>query len=73
MIRNPNEIQEGAKKIRILVAGYPSGREPEVPICPVCDAECDTIYIGHNGDYIGCENCVTTRDAWEVIENLSDN
>ncbi len=23
MIRNPNEIQEGAKKIRILVAGYP--------------------------------------------------
>ncbi len=53
--------------------GYPSGREPEFPKCPVCDAECDTIYIGHNGDYIGCENCVTTRDAWEVIENLSDN
>ena len=23
MIRNPNEIQEGAKKIRILIAGYP--------------------------------------------------
>ena len=23
MIRNPNEIQEGAKKIRMLIAGYP--------------------------------------------------
>ena len=23
MIRNPNDIQEGAKKIRMLIAGYP--------------------------------------------------
>lgn len=23
MIRNPNDIQDGAKKIRMLIAGYP--------------------------------------------------
>jgi len=54
-------------------SGYPTGKEPKSPQCPVCDAECDTIYLDHNGDYIGCENCVTTKDAWDVMEDLSAN
>lgn len=27
MIRNPNDIQDGAKKIRMLIAGYPRHRQ----------------------------------------------
>ena len=53
--------------------GYPSGNEPEHPICPACGSECDTIYVDNCGDYIGCENCVTTKDAWEVMESISEN
>ena len=31
MIRNPNEIQEGAKRIRILIAGYPGIGKTTIP------------------------------------------
>ena len=49
--------------------GYPYGKEPEYPHCPICGAECDTIYI-RNEDYevIGCSECLSSRDAWEVEE-----
>ena len=32
MIRNPNEIQEGAKKIRMLIAGYPGIGKSTLPL-----------------------------------------
>lgn len=38
MIRNPNDIQEGAKKIRMLIAGYPSIMEIRAGLEPVIAA-----------------------------------
>lgn len=46
--------------------GYPNGKEPVYPICPVCGEECETIYVDMYGQHIGCDICVTTKDAWEV-------
>lgn len=46
--------------------GYPDGKEPTYPHCPICGAECDTMYQDRYGAYIGCDCCVTTKDAWEV-------
>lgn len=36
----------------------------DYPICPVCGEECDTIVLNENRNVIGCENCLTIRDAW---------
>lgn len=35
------------------------------PRCPVCGAECSTIYRDRYGDAVGCDECVTAIDAWE--------
>ena len=46
--------------------GHPDGKEPTYPHCPVCGEECDTIYKDKEHDIVGCDNCVSTADAWEV-------
>lgn len=50
--------------------GYPDGKEPPQPVCPVCGAECETMYQDRydKGEYIGCDVCVEAEDAWEVSE-----
>jgi len=49
--------------------GYPAGREPFWPICPICGEETDTVYkqIG-TGNIVGCYNCIITIDAWDDPE-----
>ncbi|MBT9167940.1 MAG: hypothetical protein DDT20_00868 [Firmicutes bacterium] len=46
--------------------GYPDGKEPKQPICPICSRKADTFYVGERGDILGCEECVCARDAWEI-------
>lgn len=38
------------------------------PTCPICNSDCETFYydFSGDGDIIGCENCVSTKDAWQV-------
>ena len=48
--------------------GYPDGKDPEFPICPICGKECDTVYRNSDREIVGCSECVTTDDAWEVDE-----
>ena len=52
--------------------GYPDGKEPTYPHCPVCSAECDTIYKNSDGDIVGCDECISTADAWEAEECFPD-
>ena len=49
--------------------GYPDGKEPVSPHCPICGEECETIYRErYGGLYVGCNVCVETKDAWEVSD-----
>lgn len=48
--------------------GYPDGKEPKYPRCPVCGKECETIYRHVSGLFIGCDVCIETKDAWGVAE-----
>lgn len=53
---------------------------PELPLeppeekmyeCPICGAElcgASTVYIDEFGDIIGCEDCVSTKDAANYFE-----
>ena len=45
--------------------GHPNGKEPEYPICPICGAECDEVYLGKDDDVVGCMECIKPANAWE--------
>ena len=43
------------------------------PICPICGESCNELYTDKNGDIIGCDNCVSTIDAWEWLQDQELN
>lgn len=47
--------------------GLPPWNDGRKPRCPVCGEECETLYQLHDGEIVGCESCVETVDAWEVL------
>lgn len=49
---------------RALETGYPNGT-PTYPECPVCGAECETIFKDKDGYIFGCDCCIKKVDAWE--------
>lgn len=49
--------------------GHPYGKAPETPRCPVCGSETDTLYRNDNFDVVGCDECLTAYDAWELMED----
>ncbi len=52
----------------LMRTGYPDGKEPTYPHCPVCGRECEIIYRNEKRDPVGCEICTTQTDAWEAPE-----
>lgn len=43
----------------------PPGEPENIPHCPICGKECDTIYRDRDYEIVGCEECITAYDAWE--------
>lgn len=49
--------------------GYRDGKDPTYPGLPrSAEQTCETIYISADNEIVGCDQCMTTRDAWEVTE-----
>ena len=44
--------------------GHPF-RHSEYPICPECLEECETVYKDSEGNIVGCDRCLTEREAWD--------
>lgn len=38
--------------------GWPTGKEPDYPVCPVCDDEPSTVYFDTLNNLIGCDTCI---------------
>lgn len=53
--------------------GYPDGKEPEQPICPSCGEETDTFYISADKEILGCDNCISRRDAWDFVDEEKED
>lgn len=34
-------------------------------ICPICGAECETIYTDRGNNVVGCEECLTAHEVWD--------
>ena len=47
------------------LTGYPDGKEPEYPHCPVCGEECSEIYR-NDLEIVGCDECIDTRSLDEA-------
>lgn len=42
--------------------------EPLEPIeCPICQDECSEFFFDVNGYIVGCDSCITSRDAYEYL------
>lgn len=46
--------------------GTPDGKKPSYPVCPNCHQTCERVYKDKGGDILGCDNCVTEMDAYDV-------
>lgn len=46
--------------------GWPGGKEPKEPRCPVCGENCEVIYQDLYGVFVGCDVCMKARDAYEI-------
>lgn len=47
--------------------GYPDGKEPEPPLCPLCGGECEIIYrTKEDHEIVGCDLCIERIDPWEI-------
>ena len=47
------------------VTGWPDGKEPRQPVCPICGQECERVYENQFSMWVGCDVCLTESDAWE--------
>lgn len=63
-----NEIPDHPVIRNLEATGYPDGKEPEYPHCPLCGEECETIYKDRYGAYVGCDVCIDTINAWDVSD-----
>lgn len=63
----PHNIPDHPVIRNMEATGYPDGKEPEIPCCPVCDRECEKIYKHTESlEIVGCDNCIVGLDPWEV-------
>ena len=53
------------------VHDYPEPVEEPVPVCPVCGAECEKLYMIGN-DVVGCDECMWEQDAYEYMEEMRE-
>lgn len=53
----------------LMQTGYPDGKEPDWPRCPVCGQECETFYYSkQHHEVMGCEICLLEQSSWEYWE-----
>ena len=52
---------------------YP-GPPPEkpMPVCPICGEECETYFFDAANMIVGCDHCISERDAYEYLEEAKN-
>lgn len=63
-----SDLPDAAHIRNLRNTGYRDGKDPTYPVCPICDQTCETIYTSADNEIVGCDQCMTTRNAWEVTE-----
>lgn len=48
--------------------GYPDGKEPRMPKCPICGEPCHTVYSNLYGEIFACNLCLSSDNAADVLE-----
>ena len=64
--------EKGRSEVASVNRKYRYGDENyDSPICPVCGEECETLYL-QDGNVIGCDSCVSEKNAWEWWDEYQD-
>lgn len=50
--------------------GYPFGKEPESPTCPVCGSTYFEIYTDRDGDVFGCDECIIKKTVYDIVDSM---
>jgi len=51
-------------------SGCPYADNDIMPDCPICGAECDSYHVAkRSGEIVGCDECLESIDAWDVVAN----
>ena len=50
----------------MMRTGHPDGKEPEAILCPICGEDSEFFYTRKNGEIVGCERCLITRNYYEI-------
>lgn len=61
-----NDIPDHPDVHNCELTGYPNGKESDYPHCPICGAECESIFTDKKSVIVGCDMCLIVNDAWEV-------
>ena len=54
-----------AERTGLKPGELPFDPDEEAVNCPVCGAECDTVYRKLDGEIVGCDVCVYPVDAYD--------
>lgn len=46
--------------------------EQQNPVCPECGEECEVIYFNSCGEVVGCDNCITEKDAYDWADEIRE-
>lgn len=44
----------------------PWEQEDSQYFCPVCGAECETVYIDEDDQVVGCDCCIRAKDVYDM-------
>lgn len=64
----PYDIPDHPVIANMMRTGYPDGKEPPEYCCPVCGAECETIYTDSCREPVGCDVCLSAVDAYDYYD-----
>ena len=59
------EIGDHPVVANMMRTGYPDGKEPPEIRCPICDEDSEFFYTRKDGEIVGCERCLITRNYYE--------
>lgn len=58
------------RKMELYGTIHPEEEDEPDPICPICGKEAETFYFDCDHEIFGCDQCVTSKDAWEYMNSL---
>lgn len=68
----PYDIPDHPVIVSCERTGYPPWIKPREYTCPICGAECETVYTDVLNQVVGCDLCLQAKDVYEYYEEQEE-